>query len=196
MNKDDFLNNATIIRTISRRSFSSIDLVEYRGNKYVWKKMKPNGPNAEVSKELLINSFQNYKNIKNRRGLVGIYSGWWEGSSFNTIMEYFEGYERMSDLQGLFPEFRNIIFNKAMSSVSNMMRQGYTDYDVDPTNFLVDTRVWDVVMIDLDKIMRLEQVGKDRGHYGSWFATRMIRMVLWLSGSFQKHKQYTEVVKI
>jgi hypothetical protein len=151
--------------------------------------MKPNGPNNEVSRELLEQSYKNYCELKDKNGLVEIYKGWWEDGAFHTIMEYLVGYQRLCDVSCT-PE-RSL---KVIGIISNMIKQGYIDYDTDPTNFMV--RDNDVKMIDLDKIMRIEDVCKDRGHYGSWFASRMCRMMRYFSGSFDPMVNYTKVLKV
>lgn len=174
---------------ISKRTFSEVSLTDYKGSKCCLKKMKSNGPNGEVSKELLEQSYKNYQEIKNKDGLVKIYEGWWDNGAFHTIMEYLEGYNRLCDVpctDGLKLQVINII--------TNMVRQGYVDYDTDPTNFLVCGNR--VKMIDLDKIMRIEDVCKDRSHYGSWFASRMCRMMKYFSGSFDVNINYTKVTKL
>jgi hypothetical protein len=183
-----------IIRALGRRTYSELDIIRYRGETLVWKRMKPNGPNGEVSQALLQRSFANYTSLRNKTGLVQIREGWWDGMAFNTVMEYLDGWERLSNLKPS-PKAREELFIDACRILASLLDQGFTDYDPDPTNFMVNPATGEVKMIDLDKIMQVEEVCKDCSHYGSWFATRMVRMLLWLADAFVPQLQYTKVVK-
>lgn len=193
-NVDDFIKNAIYAYTIQERTHSSLKLCIYKGKKYVWKKMTPNGPNGEVSADLLIESWQKYVALGDKSNLVQIYAGWWDGSSFNTIMAYLEGYIRVADVSS--PMYRERIFTKMCKILASLVVQGVCDYDPDPTNFMFHPETESIVMIDIDKLMVLRNLCADRSHYGSWFSSRMVRMLSWLGGNFEVMEQFTKVEKL
>lgn len=206
IDRNRFIREAVEISVIASRSFSSLRLMEFNGVKYVWKKMKPNGPNNEVNSALLIESFKNYKILQPIiPGLLYIYEGWWDINEgcFNTILEYLDpstGWKRMADFNKKNTRSfeMDLLFLKAMSILAHMASEGFCDYDPDPTNFMCQVTRGEVVvkMIDLDKIMKLPDLCKDRGHHGTWFSSRIMRMLTWYHGEFIPQIQFTKVVRL
>lgn len=197
MNVNDFISKARLMNTLSKRSFSTVEEVEFEGVRYARKRMHPNGPNGEVTKEILVNSYNNYVRLDSKPGLVVIHTGWWDGQCFNTVMDLLPPeYRPMALFQNVDPGIRKEIFIKSFQILASLMCQGYCDYDPDPSNFMYSPAQNKVLMLDLDKIMTLDRLCEDRSHYGSWFASRMVRMNLWLVGKYNPHLQYTEVKKL
>ena len=193
----NFHEHAVFQKLIQKRTFSQVSLFDYAGTLYVVKEMYPNGPNGEVSQELLMNSLTNYFRLASTKGLVKILGGWWdEGKGcMITVMEYLDGYLRAVDV-GIADSTREAIFHMALEAMANMMIQGYTDYDFDPTNIMFNPITLDVKLIDLDKIMRLDEACKDRSHYGSWLCSRFVRLFRWSADFFNPQQQFTKVEKL
>ena len=199
MERQDFLEKAVLSGTISQRSFSDVHLYNYAGKLFVFKRMRPNGPNNEVTREILEKSFGYYKALQSTKGLVIIHAGWWDEKAgcFCTVMDYLNGYKRLVDGWLQLPESTlTHLCYEAFEAMANMMAQGFADYDFDVTNVMYNPTTLDLKLIDLDKIMPLREVCKDRSHYGSWFASRMARLMRLSQGIYQPQEQFTSVEKI
>jgi hypothetical protein len=188
--REEFESDFEMDSVISDRKYSTVWLYSNaQGVKVAFKETVPNS--VVVTADLLEQSYVNYSKLENKLGLVQMHDSWRKGGKVYKIMEFLSGYEPVSRFQGL--PVSNDIFVSMMMVVSTMVSQGYVDYGVDVTNFVYNRELRDLKLIDLDKVMPLTQVCEDQSHYGSWFASRLCRIMQWSKGTFDPNEVLTKL---
>jgi len=104
--------------------------------------------NDSCNLDMMIKSYNNYKNLKNKEGLIKIYDFWNENNIVFIRMEYLEGYITFAEWQKQ-KKNSEIPIKKIIKILNNLLIENCIAPDCGDSNFLINEQQ-DVKLIDLD----------------------------------------------